>query len=54
MLLEVHNEEELENALFDTIDMIGVNNRNLKTFEVDLKTSKNSGGKDSFQICEDL
>ncbi|MGB7841891.1 MAG: indole-3-glycerol phosphate synthase TrpC [Salinimicrobium sp.] len=40
VLLEVHNEKELENALFETIDMVGVNNRNLKTFEVDLNTSK--------------
>ncbi|MGB7787074.1 MAG: indole-3-glycerol phosphate synthase TrpC [Salinimicrobium sp.] len=45
VLLEVHNEEELENALFETIDMIGVNNRNLKTFEVDLNTSKNLAEK---------
>ncbi|UZH54443.1 indole-3-glycerol phosphate synthase TrpC [Salinimicrobium tongyeongense] len=40
VLLEVHNEEELKNAIFDSVDMIGVNNRNLKTFEVDLQTSK--------------
>ncbi len=40
VLLEVHNEKELQNTLFDTIDMVGVNNRNLKTFEVDLNTSK--------------
>ncbi len=40
VLLEVHNEEELKNNLFDTVDMIGVNNRNLKTFEVDLANSK--------------
>ena len=40
VLLEVHNEEELERSIMPTIDMIGVNNRNLKTFEVDLNTSK--------------
>ncbi|GHC60402.1 indole-3-glycerol phosphate synthase TrpC [Ulvibacter litoralis] len=40
VLLEVHNQEELEKSLFPTIDMIGVNNRNLKTFEVSLETSK--------------
>ncbi|HLV71045.1 MAG TPA: indole-3-glycerol phosphate synthase TrpC, partial [Xanthomarina sp.] len=32
VLLEVHNETELYNSLMPTIDMIGVNNRNLKTF----------------------
>ncbi len=39
VLLEVHNEEELSRNLFPTIDMIGVNNRNLKTFEVSIETS---------------
>src|SRR5690606_13944775 len=36
VLLEVHNEEELQRNLFDSIDAIGVNNLNLKDFEVDL------------------
>lgn len=40
VLLEVHNEEELQKSLMPTLDIIGVNNRNLKTFEVDLNTSK--------------
>jgi indole-3-glycerol phosphate synthase len=40
VLLEVHDEKELINSLMPSVDMIGVNNRNLKTFEVDLKTSK--------------
>lgn len=39
VLLEVHNQEELEKSILPEIDMIGVNNRNLKTFQVDLKTS---------------
>mgnify|MGYP000913035433 CR=1 FL=1 len=39
VLLEVHNEEELAANLFDTIDVIGVNNRNLKDFSVDINTS---------------
>jgi indole-3-glycerol phosphate synthase len=38
VLLEVHNEKELEHSC-DEVDMIGVNNRNLKTFEVDINTS---------------
>ncbi|SDB49213.1 indole-3-glycerol phosphate synthase [Flavobacteriaceae bacterium MAR_2010_188] len=40
VLLEVHNEEELQKSLMPSLDMIGVNNRNLKTFEVSLETSK--------------
>jgi len=40
VLLEVHNQEELEKSIMPTLDMIGVNNRNLKTFEVSLDFSK--------------
>ncbi|QBA63534.1 indole-3-glycerol phosphate synthase TrpC [Muriicola soli] len=40
VLLEVHNRAELEKSLLTDIDMIGVNNRNLKTFEVSLETSR--------------
>ncbi|MGC1631240.1 MAG: indole-3-glycerol phosphate synthase TrpC [Gelidibacter sp.] len=40
VLLEVHNEEELNKSIMASLDMIGVNNRNLKTFEVSLETSK--------------
>jgi indole-3-glycerol phosphate synthase len=40
VLVEIHNEEELTKVQSATIDMIGVNNRNLKTFEVSLDTSK--------------
>lgn len=39
VLLEVHNEEELKGNLFDTVDAIGVNNRNLKDFSVSLAHS---------------
>lgn len=40
VLLEVHNEAELHKSLMPSLDMLGVNNRNLKTFEVSLETSK--------------
>ena len=40
VLLEVHNEEELHKSIMPSLDMIGVNNRNLKTFEVSINNSK--------------
>ncbi|MCL4163533.1 UNVERIFIED_CONTAM: hypothetical protein GTU68_052249 [Idotea baltica] len=40
VLLEVHNEDELHKSLMPSLDMLGVNNRNLKTFKVSLETSK--------------
>ncbi len=40
VLLEVHNEEELRRSIMPSLDMLGVNNRNLKTFEVSLETSR--------------
>ena len=40
VLLEVHNEEELLNSPLDYVDIIGVNNRNLKNFaESNINTS---------------
>lgn len=39
VLLEVHNEEELIANTFESIDAIGVNNRNLKDFVVSLDHS---------------
>jgi len=38
-LVEVHNEHELDAALDSGAEIIGVNNRNLHTFEVTLETS---------------
>lgn len=40
VLLEVHNEEELHKSVMPSLDMLGVNNRNLKTFDVSLDISK--------------
>lgn len=39
VLLEVHNREELERSITDSVDAIGVNNRNLKDFSVSLDHS---------------
>jgi indole-3-glycerol phosphate synthase len=38
-LLEVHNQEELDFSLNPYIDVVGVNNRNLKDFTVSIDTS---------------
>jgi indole-3-glycerol phosphate synthase len=39
-LVEVHDEAELDRALAVRPELIGVNNRNLKTFKVDLATTE--------------
>ena len=45
VLFEVHNEEELYEDIYEHISLVGVNNRNLKTFEVDINTSKSLSDK---------
>lgn len=45
VLLEVHDEEELNQSIMPSLNLIGVNNRNLKTFEVNLDVSKNIASK---------
>ncbi len=50
VLLEVHNQQELEKSIMPSLDMLGVNNRNLKTFEVSTDISKSL----SSQIPDDF
>ena len=45
VLVEIHDASELEKCLQPTVDIIGVNNRNLKTFDVSLDTSKDLAAK---------
>lgn len=40
ILLEVHDEEELARSANEYVDLLGVNNRNLKTFETDIELSR--------------
>jgi len=45
ILMEVHNEKELLDNLTADIDLVGVNNRDLKTFKLDIETSKRLSDK---------
>jgi len=54
-LIEIHDEEDLKKALKLKSKLFGINNRNLKTLEVDLKTTHNLAPKipeDKILICE--
>ncbi len=44
ILLEVHNEKELQDNLDAEVDLIGVNNRDLKSFITDIAISKRLAG----------
>ncbi|MEM1134544.1 MAG: indole-3-glycerol phosphate synthase TrpC [Bacteroidota bacterium] len=39
VLMEVHNTTELHSCFNEFVDVVGINNRNLKTFEVSIETS---------------
>jgi indole-3-glycerol phosphate synthase len=45
VLVEVHDEAELERAMAIGAELIGVNNRDLKTFKVDLATTERLAAK---------
>lgn len=54
-LVEVHNEEEMERAIAAGATFIGINNRNLRTFDTDLQTSlelKGMVGDDVLLVTE--
>ena len=40
VLLEVHSQEELERSIGDHVNLVGVNNRDLRTFETNIAVSK--------------
>ncbi len=40
VLLEIHDEQDLEKALATDCELIGINNRNLRTFATDLATTE--------------
>jgi len=52
ILLEIHSEAEYDEDLMEYIDILGVNNRNLKTFETSIYTSINLAEKLSKDVVK--
>ncbi|MCL2012432.1 MAG: bifunctional indole-3-glycerol-phosphate synthase TrpC/phosphoribosylanthranilate isomerase TrpF [Cystobacterineae bacterium] len=55
VLTEIHDEEELSRALALGANIIGINNRNLKTMQIDLSTTQHLAPKipkDKVLVCE--
>lgn len=54
-LVEIHDERDLKKALKADADIIGINNRNLETFEINLRTTFNLAPlipRDRVVVCE--